>query len=45
MKTLQVTKQFKKDINRLRKQRKELEKLKPVIDVRIPVNFHINSGK
>jgi mRNA interferase YafQ len=33
MKTLQVTKQFKKDINRLKKQKKELDKLKPVIDV------------
>ncbi len=32
MKTLQVTKQFKKDINKLRKQRKDIDKLKFVID-------------
>lgn len=32
MKTLRVTKQFKKDVNRLTKQRKEIQKLKVVID-------------
>ena len=32
MKTLQVTKQFKKDVNRLKKQKKDLDKLKLVID-------------
>ena len=32
MKTLQVTKQFKKDVNRLKKQKKDLAKLKLVID-------------
>ena len=33
MKTLQVTKQFKKDVNRLKKQRKDFDKLKFVIDI------------
>ena len=33
MKTLQVTKQFKKDVNRLKKQRKDFDKLKLVIDL------------
>jgi mRNA interferase YafQ len=32
MKTLQVTKQFKKDMNRIKKQRKDTDKLKMVID-------------
>ena len=32
MKTLQVTKQFKKDVNRLKKKRKDFNKLKLVID-------------
>ncbi len=32
MKDLQVTKQFKKDVNRLRKQGKDLNRLKTVID-------------
>ncbi len=32
MKTLQVTKQFKKDVNSLKKQRKDFDKLKLVID-------------
>ncbi len=32
MKILQVTKQFKKDVNRLKKQKKEIDKLKLVID-------------
>jgi len=32
MKILQITKQFKKDINRLKRQRKDIDKLKFVID-------------
>lgn len=32
MKTVQVTKQFKKDINKLKRQGKEFDKLKYVID-------------
>ncbi len=32
MKKLQITKQFKKDIKRLKKQRKDTDKLKTVID-------------
>jgi mRNA interferase YafQ len=33
MKTLQVTKQFKKDVNRLKRQRKDFDKLKVVIEI------------
>ena len=32
MKTLQVTKRFKKDVKKLKTQRKQLEKLKNIID-------------
>lgn len=32
MKAIQTTKQFKKDINKLKKQRKDLNKLKVVLD-------------
>jgi mRNA-degrading endonuclease YafQ of YafQ-DinJ toxin-antitoxin module len=33
MKVLKTTKQFKKDINRLKKQRKNFNKLKIILDV------------
>jgi mRNA interferase YafQ len=33
MKTLKTTKQFEKDVNRLKKQRKDFDKLKTVLDI------------
>jgi mRNA interferase YafQ len=39
MKTLKTTKQFKKDVNRLKKQRKDFDKLRTVLDIICEDNY------